>query len=157
MEKCFLSFYFLAYSLSSIAQVDLPVLSNDQFEAKIDLSFRERKGEEANTFKFEESKEKKKTFGKPIAFLAINFKLLKPVEIIKVKAVQGNQSKTQKIIDDKFLHFEMGFIEDLKTNDIPNELTLLFLGGLKKEMGKVVFLVSEDGTFLVNGEKRGRF
>jgi hypothetical protein len=139
MGKYFLSFCFLVYSLGSTAQIDLPFLPADQFEAKIDLSFRERKAEDTNTFKFSDDKERKKTLGRPIAFLAINFKLLKSNEIIKVKSIQGNQSKTQKI------------------NDIPNELTLLFLDSQKKEMSKVVFLVSEDGTFLVNGEKRGQF
>jgi hypothetical protein len=157
MGKYFLSFCFLVYSLGSTAQIDLPFLPADQFEAKIDLSFRERKAEDTNTFKFSDDKERKKTLGRPIAFLAINFKLLKSNEIIKVKSIQGNQSKTQKINDKSPIHFEMGFIEDIKANDIPNELTLLFLDSQKKEMSKVVFLVSEDGTFLVNGEKRGQF
>jgi hypothetical protein len=157
MGKYFLCFCFLVYSLGSIAQIDLPFLQGDQFEAKIDLSFRERKEVDANTFQFSDDKERKKTHGKPIAFLAINFTLLKANEIIKVKSIQGNQSKTQKINDKNHLHFEMGFIEDIKVNDIPNELTLLFLDSQKKEMSKVVFLVSQDGTFLVNGEKRGQF
>jgi hypothetical protein len=157
MKEYISSIYFVLLCLTSTAQVDLPFKPNDEFEAKIDLSFKERKGEDVNTFKFNDDTRKKKTVGKPIAFLAINFKMLKANGAIKVKSIQGNQGKTQKIKENIIVHLEMGFLEDIKSTDVPNELVLNFLDDQKKEICKVVFLITEDGTFLVNGEKRGKF
>jgi hypothetical protein len=157
MKKYLLYIYFALLCVTSTAQVELPFKPNDEFEAKIDLSFKERKGEDVNTFKFNDDTGKKKTVGRPIAFLAINFKMLKANGAIKVKSIQGVQGKTQKIKENIVVHLEMGFLEDIKSTDVPNELVLNFLDDQKIEICKVVFLITEDGTFLVNGEKRGKF
>ncbi len=157
MKKNLLLGYLTLLYLTATSQVGLPFKPSGEFEAKIDLSFKERKGEDVNTFKFNDDTAKKKTVGKPIAFLAINFKMLKSNSAIKVKTIQGNQGKTLKIKENVVVHLEMGFIEDIKSKDVPNELTLIFLDEQKREIDKIVFLISEDGTFLVNGEKRGKF
>jgi hypothetical protein len=157
MKNFFLLGYLALLCLTATSQVDLSFKQSNEFEAKIDLSFKERKGEDINTFKFNDDTGKKKTVGKPIAFLVINFKMLKANGAIKVKTIQGNQGKTQKFKENVVIHLEMGFIEDIKSKDVPSELTLIFLDEQKREIDKVFFLISEDGTFLVNGEKRGKF
>jgi hypothetical protein len=157
MKKEILSIGLVLMGLVSLAQVDLPFKPSDEFEAKIDLTFRERKGDDANTFRYGDDTDKKKTVGRPIAFLAINFKMLKANGAIKVRTIQGSQGKAQKIKENEVMHLEMGFLEDLKSSAVPNELILHFLNDQKKEISKVVLMVEGDGTFLVNGEKRGKF
>jgi hypothetical protein len=140
----------------SMAQEALPFKPNDEFEAKIDLSFKQRSSDATNTFSFEES-HKKRTMGTPIAFLAINFKVLKADGEVKVKVIKGRNEKTSKIKMGTLMKLEMGFIEDIKSNGEPAHIVLRFMNDQKKETSQVDFLVNEDGTFLVNGEKRGKF
>jgi hypothetical protein len=139
-----------------MAQDTLPFKPNDEFEAKIDLSFRQRESDATNTFRFEASS-KKRTMGTPIAFLAINFKVLKADGEVKVKIIRGRDEKTSKIKIGTLMKLEMGFIEDIKLNAEPAHVILHFLNDQKKETSQVVLLVAEDGTFSVNGEKRGKF
>jgi hypothetical protein len=157
MQKSILVFGFVLAAVFTSAQEDLPFLPANEFEAKVALSFRVRKGEEANTFRFNEEVGRRKTYDKPIAFLAINFKLVKANEIVRMRSVHGSGGKTQKIKENQVLHFEMGFVEDIKSSHVPNELILYFLSDQKKELSKVIFLITADGDFLVNGEKRGKF
>lgn len=141
---------------TALAQEAIPFKPNEEFEAKIDLSFKQREGDGTNTFRFEESR-KKKTMGTPIAFLAINFKVLKADGEVKMKIIRGSDGKTSKIKIGSLIKLEMGFIEDIKSNGEPAHVILHFLNDQKKETSQVDLLVAEDGTFSVNGEKRGKF
>ncbi len=55
------------------------------------------------------------------------------------------------------MKLEVGFIEDVKNNDEGVEINLIFLNDLKKPIRKVTFKIGEDGSYFVNGEKRGKF
>ncbi len=156
MIKYLIGLAYMSVGSLLMAQEALPYKANDEFEAKIDLSFRQREADATNTFRFEES-HKKRTMGSPIAFLTINFKVLKADEEIKVKVIRGRDEKTSKIKIGALMKLEMGFIEDIKLNGEPAHVILHFLNDQKKEMSRVVLLVAEDGTFSVNGEKRGKF
>jgi hypothetical protein len=156
MIKYIIGVVYMMVASSLMAQDALPFKPNDEFEAKIDLSFRQRDSDATNTFRFEESS-KKRTMSTPIAFLAINFKILKADGEVKVKVIKGRDEKTSKIKIGTLMKLEMGFIEDIKLNAEPAHIILHFLNDQKKETSQVVLLVAEDGTFSVNGEKRGKF
>jgi hypothetical protein len=147
--------FFLSGSVL-VAQDSLPYKPNEEFEAKIDLSFKQRESDDTNTFRFQES-HKKMTMGVPIAFLAINFKVLKVGREVKVKVIRGRDEKTSKIKIGTLIKLELGFIEDVKSNEEPMKVILHFINDQKKEVNQVTFEVATDGTFLVNGEKRGKF
>jgi hypothetical protein len=156
MVKCIISVVFALINSDLVAQETLPFKPNEEFEAKIDLSFKQREGDDVNTFRFEESR-KKRTMDTPIAFLSINFKVLKADGEVKMKVIHGREEKTSKIKIGASIKLEMGFIEDIKSNGEPAQIILHFLNDQKKETSQVVLLVAEDGTFSVNGEKRGKF
>ena len=51
----------------------------------------------------------------------------------------------------------MGFTDDVKAHVSPYEISIIFASKEKKEISRIHLLIQEDGTFLVNGEKRGKF
>jgi hypothetical protein len=55
------------------------------------------------------------------------------------------------------MKLEIGFIEDVRNGSEGAERVLLFLNDEKKPIRKVVFKIAEDGSYFVNGEKRGKF
>jgi len=50
----------------------------------------------------------------------------------------------------------MGYTDDIKGRVTEHEYTVYFLSKDKKPVSRIVIYFQEDGTFLVNGEKRGR-
>ncbi|HCW06922.1 MAG TPA: hypothetical protein DGG95_06115 [Cytophagales bacterium] len=55
------------------------------------------------------------------------------------------------------LSFEMGFVDDLQNKVTPYENTVYFLSKDKSKLRRIVFTVQDDGTFMVNGNWRGKF
>lgn len=93
----------------------------------------------------------------PIAFLTIHFKILKLNDEVKMKVLRGREGRTTKIKVGSVEKIEMGFLEDIKFNGQPAHIILRFLNDQKVETCQVILMIEVDGTFLVNGEKRGKF
>lgn len=156
MIRCKMALGFVLMGFIATAQDSLRYKPSDEFEAKIDLSFKKRASDGINTFKFSESA-KKRTMDTPIAFLTIHFKILKLNNEVKMKVLRGREGRTTKIKVGSVEKIEMGFIEDIKSNGQPAHIILRFLNDQKVETCQVILMIDEDGTFLVNGQKRGKF
>ncbi|MCA6381538.1 MAG: hypothetical protein IM574_02145 [Cytophagales bacterium] len=156
MNVGFLVFCTLA-ALVLHAQDDVPFMLADQFESKIDLAFKKRESSDAGTYTFSDGSQPKKTTDTPIAFLSINFTLLRAEGEVKVNVVNGRSERVSKVKVGSPMKLEVGFIEDVKNNGEGVEINLIFLNDLKKPIRKVTFKIAEDGSYFVNGEKRGKF
>lgn len=156
MIHCKITLVFVLMGFIVTAQDSLRYKPSEEFEAKIDLSFKKREGDGSNTFTFREST-KKRTMDTPIAFLIIQFKVLKLNDEVKMKILKERGSRTAKIKVGSVEKIEMGFMEDIKSNGQPTHVILRFLNEQKKETCQVVFAITVDGTFSVNDEKRGKF
>ncbi|MBK7650493.1 MAG: hypothetical protein IPJ20_06715 [Flammeovirgaceae bacterium] len=55
------------------------------------------------------------------------------------------------------IKIDWGFSEDIKDGMVTPEYTVLFINKDKKNVSRIYMLIQEDGTFLVNDEKRGKF
>lgn len=151
----FLVVFFTCYTLK--AQDDIPFMPNDQFESKIDLAFKKRESGDPATYTFSDGRQPKITTDRPIAFLSINFKLLRAEGEVKVSINTGRSEKVSKIKVGSILKLQFGFIEDLKNKGEATEVILTFLNDAKKAIRKVMFKIDQDGSYFVNGEKRGKF
>jgi hypothetical protein len=144
--------------LTSHAQPEIPFKSNDQFEARIDLVFKKRESADVNTYQFSDGTQNKKTMDTPIAFLSIDFTALQADDEVKMKVVyNNNKEKSYKVAIGKVMKLELGYVEDIKSKGEATEVVLLFLNDKKQVNSKVILKINEDGTFLVNNEKRGKF
>ncbi|MBI3218761.1 MAG: hypothetical protein HYZ44_04560 [Bacteroidetes bacterium] len=149
---CFFLTGFLLLQVQLLWSQQLPYKVASEYEAKIDLSFREEPSQDINTFNYTD--EKKKPNG-PVAYLVINFKLLVSNNEVKFRVIQGSKSKLEKIKTGEVKKIEMGFVDDLKEDG--TLVQILLLDDKKKEISQILISIEKDGTFLMNGEKRGKF
>lgn len=149
--------FFFVFLLSFLLQERyIPYKPNEQFELKLDYSFKPRPAQDPNTV---DLTKKNTSYSGPLPFLAIEFKTIKLEEgetRLKIIKNGGDPVLSKKIQEQQVVKFDMGFTADLKDRVQPNEYTLYFLTADKKEKSKVVISVAQDGTFLVNEEKRGK-
>ncbi len=129
-----------------------PYKAGAEYEANIDLSFREKPTKDINTFIYTD--QKKETNG-PVAYLIIQFKLLVSNNEVKLRIIGGQKSSSSKIKVGEVKKIEMGFVDELKENE--SQLQLILLDDKKKEISQILISIEKDGTFLMNGEKRGKF
>ena len=85
--------------------------------------------------------------------------VLKPApEEVRIRVIE-NGSKT--VFNKKFdmntvLKLDMGYTDDIKDRVSAYEYTVYYLTADKKPLSKIVIQFDEDGTYFVNGEKRGK-
>ena len=143
-------------------QEDLPYKPFDEFELKLDFEFKDRgAGRDPNKIEMNQTlKEREKTRGSGLLpYLYLNLKVLKqaPNEV-RVKVIE-NRSKS--VFNKKFdastvLKLDLGFTDDIKDRVGAYEYTVIFLDEDKEHVSKIVIYFEKDGTYMVNGEKRGK-
>jgi hypothetical protein len=154
LSLCLISFFFLQ---------DVPFKAKEEFDVKLNYQFKQRQqSASTSTVYLDETQREKerRTSTDILPYLVLNVKLLKvSQEEVRVR-IENNLARrgvTKKISEGQILPLDMGFTADVKDRVAPHEYILTFLSPQKSELSKVVIFVEEDGTFLVNGEKRGKF
>lgn len=151
---CLISLFFLQ---------DLPYKAKEEFDVKLNYQFKQRhQSASTSTVYLDESQREKerRTSTDILPYLTINVKLLKVSEEevrVRIENNLASRGVTKKISEGQIIPLDMGFTADIKDRVTPHEYILTFLSPQKSQLNKVVIFVEEDGTFLVNGEKRGKF
>jgi hypothetical protein len=151
---------FLILLLVSGLQEDVPFKPSDEFEVNVDLTFKIKNSQYSpNTFSGSGERLDKPS-STTLPFLTVVVKHLKiQSDEVKVEAL-NSKDKTlfkKKVSSKLELRFEMGFVDDLKSNTSASTITLYFLSSEKKQLRKIVFSVSASGVFTVNGNWHGQF
>jgi hypothetical protein len=157
MIKCFLIFFVLLQ--------EVPLKPNEEFEIKLDYSFRQRStasGGANYKVDFSESKAEhdRNNSSSLLPFLNLNIKMIKlSDQEVRLKGVTplGKTIFNKKVVAGDVVNMELGFTDDLKDRVTPHEYNLLLISPDKKEVSRIHLLVQEDGTFLINGQMRGKF
>ena len=153
----------LSLVLLAFGQSEVPDKPNEEFKLNLDFKFKQRPASNPATFEPEGNREefdKLKYGGGPLPYLILNLTILKLAEgEVKVRAINGlgDVIISRKAETDKILTLDLGFTVDMKDRVSPHEYFFYFLSNQKKELSKIHLKVEEDGTFLVNGELRGKF
>lgn len=138
-------------------QSSTPYKSNDEFELKMDYQFRQRTLDNSKAVDY--SDERPKVTG-PLPYLTVELKIVKAnAEETKIRVTNNKNTAAvnKKLKDDMVFKLDLGFTDDMKDRVTPHEYTIAFLGDKSKEpLSKIVILVEEDGTLMVNEEKRGK-
>jgi hypothetical protein len=148
-------------SISILVQ-DIPFKPNEEFEIKLDFKFKQRSLDDSKSVYLNETvrDRDRRTGTGPLPYLILNVKMLKLSEDeVKVRITNNLNSRivNRKISEGLVVPIEVGFTDDAKDRVAANEYMLTFVSPGKRETSKVVILIEEDGTFIVNGEKRGKF
>ena len=147
--------YLWLLTIAFFCQQDVPYKPGDQFELNLDYKFRQRPPSDngGNLLAVNEGA------GGLLPFVAIKLKVLKlePDEVrYRVTNNKGEQVLGKKITAPSEIEFEMGFTADLKDRVKPYEYTVSFLSQERDAKSRIVIYVDQDGSFFVNGTKRGK-
>jgi hypothetical protein len=150
----------LAFVLTLILQDTVPFKAKDEFDVKIDLKLKQRpQDSDANTVDLSDQPKKKPSSAMlPYLYLRVSFLKLNPEEVrLTVKNNFDRRIVNKKIEKNPILEIDAGFTDDLKDRGKTSEFVITMLSADKEDISKIVIQIEEDGTFLVNGDKRGKF
>lgn len=136
---------------------EVPFKSKDEFEVKLDYQLKQRPLPDHNTVHLGKDYERNPGV---LPYLVLNIKLLKlPSEKMRVRVTTNLREKAfyKKVDLNSLVELDLGFTDDMKDRVSAHQYTLTFITPDKTPVEAIVINVDEDGSFFVNGEKRGKF
>jgi hypothetical protein len=154
----------LLFLFSDSLQELVLVKSTDEFELTVDYSFKQRSGHSDSNLRVDygtDNLNQKDIGGSgPLPYLVVYFKMIKLDDSeVRVRVVNnfGKLVYSGKTVQGEKFKIDMGFTDDMKDRVGAFGYDINFLNQEKKIISRATLLVLEDGTFLVNTEKRGKF
>lgn len=152
----FLLFVFAFY------QDTVPFKPFEEFELKLEYEFQKKPAPNATEILVNDANggHTKIINASPLPYLIMNLKILKASDQeVRLKVIKSDKPFATKrgIESGSEIKVDLGFTDDMKDRVSAYEYTFYFLDSKKNETSKIVIFVGEDGSFFVNGEKRGKF
>ena len=148
---------FICFLASFLSQDPVPYKSNDEFELKLDLQFKKRPPPNLNKVDLE--KRTLPASGMNAPYLYIDLRIIKPVDAeYRVKVIKNERDL---LLSKKFdpltvIKLDMGFTDDIKDHISPHHYMITFFSKDKNPLSRIEIFFEKDGTYIVNGEKRGK-
>jgi hypothetical protein len=142
-------------------QEEIPFKPTEEFEIKLNFEFKEREGTNVNKIEMDQTEKeyKRSRSSGPLPYLNMSLRAIKltPDEVrVRIQQNGKNVALNKKIDTTTILKLDLGFTDDIKDRVSPHEYTVFFLNQDKQPLSKVIIFFEEDGTYLVNGQKRGK-
>ena len=146
--------------LPLLIQEQVPTKPAREFEITTKYELKRKPIPENIRLVFERPEEKEKESGTDmLPYLIINLKVKKwnnDVSQVRVVDIENKVYLKKKATDAGIYTWDMGYVDDIKDKVTPGKFIVQFIAD-KKPLEQILIVVEEDGTFLVNGEKRGKF
>lgn len=137
----------------------IPFRAKEDFTVELKYDMRQRPSKEASiTFDHRKVEDRKGPAALP--YLTANVTILNATkEEIRFRCDNnfGNSMFNKKAEKSLKYAIEMGYIDDVKDHVSPHVFTVYALNDKRDAINRIELKVLEDGTFLVNDEKRGKF
>jgi hypothetical protein len=148
--------------LCLLYQDQVPYKPSEEFEIKIDYIFKERPSVNKQTINFDQTDKEKKQRDAvgDMPYLRIELKVLTISESetrVRVINSDGNLVYNKKAAPGMLIKLDWGYTEDIKDKVTSHEFTVYFNDEKKKSISRVFLSILDDGTFLVNEVKKGKF
>lgn len=144
-------------------EVSTPPKAPEEFKVELEYKFKPRPAAENTYIDLTETvseKEKRTQGSSPLPYLIIHlsFSQLSDQEV-RVRCTDNNKKNrlSKKAEIGKIYTVDLGFTEDMKDRVTAYEYTFFLVSSEKKDISQIILRVEEDGTFLVNGTRRGKF
>jgi hypothetical protein len=153
--------FMLLFSITSIlalAQQTEPYKPDAEFEFKFDYSFKERMLNEKPDYQAQDP-DKRPTSTGPLPYLKTELKLLTlNADEVRVKVVnhKGTTVINRKVTTNQVLKIDWGFSDDVKDQIVSHSYTIFLMNDDKEILSRITLNADTDGTFFVNGQKKGR-
>ncbi len=140
----------------------VPYKPANEFEVIIDYKFEERPAIDRTKVEYDVSTDERnrKAISGPLPYLKLQLKFLKlNNEEVKVRMINsnGNLVFNRKVSEGTVIKLDVGFIDDVKDRVSPYEFTATLYSDSRKGTSRIHLAILEDGTFMVNEEKKGKF
>ena len=139
-----------------ISQEAVPFKPKDEFELKMDYAFRQRAIDHTKAIDFSDSP--LRSTG-PLPYLELDLRLLvlnANEERILINNNKGKVILNKKLKGSLVVKMDLGYTDDMKDRVTAHEYKVLLQDADKAPISQILIHVAEDGTFLVNGEVRGK-
>jgi len=138
---------------------EVPFKPAAEFEIEIDYQFKSRPPSDHNTVQLGALKRtvhQTSSSVLPYLVLHINFTVL-PGEKSRMLVSTNLDARgtTRRVTVDSPYDLDLGFTADMVDRVSAHEYILTFLDADKSPVNRILISVDEDGSFFVNGEKRG--
>ena len=151
----------LALFLLQVQETELPYKPNEEYRLEVDFKFKTQPVNEHLAVDFSETRaEHDKRTGGPLPYLILHitpFAFSEGEERVKVFDKNKKVLHAMKVKLNIPFDLDLGFTDDMKDAVTPSEFNIVFISRDKKEVNRIHMIVQEDGTFMVNGEMRGKF
>lgn len=153
---------FLLFLSASVFLQEIPFKPKDEFEIKLDYQFKSRPASDVNKVHFDETRKEheRRSSSTPLPYLTLNIKMLQLGEDeVKAKITNNLTPRvvSRKVAAGTIIPLEIGFTDDVKDRVAAHHYVFTIMTSKKVQTNKIEIIIEEDGTFLVNGEKRGKF
>ncbi|MDQ2656088.1 MAG: hypothetical protein M3Y60_01610 [Bacteroidota bacterium] len=138
---------------------DIPFKATEEFEAKLDYQFKPRPQGDPNTVSLNGTLRSQKA-GSVLPYLIVNIRMLQlPQSKMRVGITTNLNDRPvwRKVNVNGVLELDMGFTDDMIDRVTAYRYTVTFVNDAKEPIDRILINVAEDGSFFVNGEKRGKF
>lgn len=153
-----LTVLFSLTSIRALAQQTEPYKPDAEFEFKFDYSFKERMLQEKSDYEAFDPNKKQISTG-PLPYLKTELKLLKlNTDEVRVKIInhKGTTVVNRKVSTNQVLKIDWGFSDDVKDQIVSDSYTIFLMNDDKQILSRITLNADTDGTFFVNGQKKGR-
>ena len=145
---------------------EVPFKLSNEFEVKIDLSFKQKENDfnqyNKVTLDYTETvaQKNRRLSGNQLPYLVLKITFLTLSDQEKKVKIINNLNKniySKKAELTSVIRLDLGFVDDIKDRVSPNTFDVILSDADKTSRTHILIVVQEDGTFLVNNEKRGKF
>lgn len=141
-----------------------PLKASEEFKVELEYKFKPRPAADNTYIDLTETvaEKERRTQGtsSPLPYLIIHLSFSKlSDQEVRVRCTDNNKKNrlSKKAETGKVYTVDLGFTEDMKDRVTAYEYTFVLVSPDKTETSQIVLRVEEDGTFLVNGTRRGKF
>jgi hypothetical protein len=147
--------------ISLFIQDTVPYKPSEEFDLKLDFEFRDRADRDPNKIDMDLSPREfqKKNKSGVLPYLYLNLKVLtQQSNEVRVKVIENSRKNVlnKKVDLSTVFKLELGFTDDIKDRVGAYEYTVFFLNEDKEPVSRIVIYFEKDGTYLVNGQNRGK-
>jgi hypothetical protein len=137
---------------------EVPLKPKEQFELKLDYQFKPRPLNDGNTVQL--GAVPSRDGAGVLPYLILNIKLLElqgEKMRVQISTNLDQRPSYRKVALNTLIELDLGFTDDMVDRVSPHRYVLTFIDSEKKPVDRILISVEDDGSFLVNGEKRGKF
>lgn len=140
---------------------EIPFKPKDEFQVETKFELKQRPVNDRYHIDYNETwDDRNRSNATQLPYLIVNLRFLKFSEgEVRVKGYNNQDEPicNKKAEENLLVKLNLGFTDDVKDHVAPYEFNVFTYSKTKAEVYRIHMLVTEDGTFLVNGEIRGKF